>query len=116
MSWCGEVTQPDIIAEIADFFIRFDQVDWALAIGQFEGQLKLSLRAAGLGGRAGETLRMVVDGLGNAGGHDKRAGGMITLNSDPAPSIRFCGPCGVDCLRNSRSTSIVDDVYSMDAP
>ena len=57
VSWCGEVSQPDIIAEIADFFIRFDQVDWALAIGQFEGQLKLSLRAAGLGGRAGEVLR-----------------------------------------------------------
>ena len=82
VSWCGEVSQPDIIAEIADFFIRFDQVNWALAIGQFEGQLKLSLRAAGLGGRAGEVLRLVVDGLGNAGGHDKRAGGMIAL-ADP---------------------------------
>ncbi|MGC8644479.1 MAG: DHH family phosphoesterase [Isosphaeraceae bacterium] len=85
VSWCGEVSQPDIIAEIADFFIRFDQVDWALAIGQFEGQLKLSLRAAGLGARAGEILRTVVDGLGNAGGHDKRAGGMIRLaNTAPA--------------------------------
>ncbi len=29
VSWCGEVSQPDIIAEIADFFIRFDQVNWA---------------------------------------------------------------------------------------
>ena len=50
-SWCGAVTQPDIIAEIADFFIRFDQVDWALAAGVFEQQLKLSLRAGQLGGR-----------------------------------------------------------------
>ena len=84
VSWCGEVCQPDIIAEIADFFVRFDQVDWALAIGQFEGQLKLSLRSSGLGKRAGEILRMVVDDLGNAGGHDKRAGGMIRLaQTDP---------------------------------
>jgi nanoRNase/pAp phosphatase (c-di-AMP/oligoRNAs hydrolase) len=49
VTWCGNVTQPDIIAEIADFFIRFD------------------------------ILYDVVNGLGNAGGHDKRAGGAIIL-------------------------------------
>ena len=79
VTWCGNVTQPDIIAEIADFFIRFDQVDWSLAVGLFEGQMKLSLRADWLGGRAGEVLYDVVSGLGNAGGHDKRAGGAIIL-------------------------------------
>ncbi len=52
VSWCGTVTQPDIIAEIADFFIRFDQVNWSLAAGVFEVQLKLSLRAE-LAGRPG---------------------------------------------------------------
>ncbi len=78
-SWCGTVTQPDIIAEIADFFIRFDQVDWALAAGVFDGQMKLSLRAGRLGGRAGEILQAVVNGMGTAGGHDKRAGGAIQL-------------------------------------
>jgi nanoRNase/pAp phosphatase (c-di-AMP/oligoRNAs hydrolase) len=78
-SWCGTVTQPDIIAEIADFFIRFDQVDWALSAGVFDRQVKLSLRAGQLGGRAGEVLQAVVNGMGNAGGHDKRAGGAIAL-------------------------------------
>jgi nanoRNase/pAp phosphatase (c-di-AMP/oligoRNAs hydrolase) len=87
VSWCGAVSQPDIIAEIADFFIRFDQVDWALAIGEFEGQLKLSLRAGGLGGRAGEVLRLVVNGLGSAGGHDKRAGGAIALASPELSAV-----------------------------
>ncbi len=84
VSWCGLVTQPDIVAEIADFFIRFDQVNWSLAAGVFEGQMKLSLRAGQLGGRAGEILHAVVDGLGNAGGHDKRAGGAVVL-TDPSP-------------------------------
>ncbi len=84
VSWCGSVTQPDIVAEIADFFIRFDQVNWALAAGVFDGQMKLSLRAGQLGGRAGETLQAVVNGLGHAGGHDKRAGGAIAL-ADPCP-------------------------------
>jgi nanoRNase/pAp phosphatase (c-di-AMP/oligoRNAs hydrolase) len=79
VSWCGVVSQPDIIAEIAEFFVRFDQVNWSLATGVFDGQMKLSLRASQLGGRAGETLHAVVNGLGNAGGHDKRAGGAIPL-------------------------------------
>jgi nanoRNase/pAp phosphatase (c-di-AMP/oligoRNAs hydrolase) len=83
--YCGEVTQPDIIAELADFFVRFDQVNWALAVGQFEGMLKLSVRVSLLGAHAGEVLRDVLDGLGAAGGHDKRAGGAIHLN-DRSPA------------------------------
>ncbi len=79
VSWCGPVPQPDIIAELADFFIRFDKVNWALSIGLFENLLKLSIRAAYLGGHAGDVLRVVVDGSGTAGGHDKRAGGAILL-------------------------------------
>ena len=79
VSWCGVVTQPDIISEMADFFVRFDQVNWALAVGLFDNLLKLSVRVSLLGGRSGEVLREVVDGLGTAGGHDKRAGGAIPL-------------------------------------
>jgi nanoRNase/pAp phosphatase (c-di-AMP/oligoRNAs hydrolase) len=84
VSWCGVVPQPDIIAELADFFIRFDQVEWALSVGQFERMLKLSVRADHIGGHCGEVLRAVVDGLGTAGGHDRRAGGAISL-TDTSP-------------------------------
>jgi nanoRNase/pAp phosphatase (c-di-AMP/oligoRNAs hydrolase) len=79
VSWCGSVTQPDIIAEVADFFIRFDQVGWAMAIGLFGNLLKISVRVDQLGGHSGEVLRDVVEGFGSAGGHDKRAGGAIPL-------------------------------------
>ncbi len=79
VSWCGVVPQPDIIAELADFFIRFDRVNWALSIGLFGSTLKLSIRAAYLGRHSGEVLREVVEGSGTAGGHDKRAGGAIPL-------------------------------------
>jgi nanoRNase/pAp phosphatase (c-di-AMP/oligoRNAs hydrolase) len=85
VTWCGEVTQPDIIAEVADFFVRFDQVNWVLAAGLYESGLKLSLRAGVLGAQAGEVLRDVVDGMGNAGGHDKRAGGLVPL-PDASPA------------------------------
>lgn len=79
VTWCGTVTQPDIIAEVAEFFIRFEEVRWALAVGRFEGLLKLSLRASQLGEHSGEVLRDVVDSIGTAGGHDRRAGGAIPL-------------------------------------
>jgi nanoRNase/pAp phosphatase (c-di-AMP/oligoRNAs hydrolase) len=84
VSYCGVVPQPDIIAELADFFIRFDQVDWALAIGVAGDLLKMSLRSDHIGAHCGEVLREMVDGLGSAGGHDKRAGGAIPL-PDHAP-------------------------------
>jgi nanoRNase/pAp phosphatase (c-di-AMP/oligoRNAs hydrolase) len=87
VSWCGTVSQPDIIAEIADFFIRFEQVDWALAVGVFDGRMKLSLRAGTLGGRAGELLGAVVNGVGSAGGHDRRAGGSIDLANRDVESV-----------------------------
>jgi nanoRNase/pAp phosphatase (c-di-AMP/oligoRNAs hydrolase) len=79
VSWCGRVTQPDIVAEISDFFVRFDQVNWSLAVGLFDDVLKLSARVSRLGGHSGDVLRSVVEGLGTAGGHDKRAGGAIPL-------------------------------------
>jgi nanoRNase/pAp phosphatase (c-di-AMP/oligoRNAs hydrolase) len=87
VSWCGTVTQPDIIAELADFFIRFEQVSWSLCAGVFEDQLKLSLRAGGLGGKAGEVLYTVINGLGTAGGHDRRAGGAVALRDRRAETV-----------------------------
>ncbi|WZO97651.1 DHH family phosphoesterase [Isosphaeraceae bacterium EP7] len=79
VSWLGPVTQPDIVAEMADFFIRFDQVNWALTVGRFGDILKLSLRVDHLGAHSGDVLREVVAGIGTAGGHDKRAGGAVPL-------------------------------------
>ena len=87
VSWCGVVPQPDIIAELADFFIRFERVNWALSVGLFGDLLKLSIRVAHLGGHSGEILREVVEGLGTAGGHDKRAGGAIPLKDTSPESI-----------------------------
>ncbi len=80
LSFCDQVPQPDIIAELADFFIRFEKVNWSLSIGLFGDLLKLSIRTAHLGGHAGEVLREVIHGMGTAGGHDKRAGGAIKLD------------------------------------
>ncbi|HWE39458.1 MAG TPA: DHH family phosphoesterase [Isosphaeraceae bacterium] len=85
--WCGRVPQPDIVAELADFFIRFERVNFAMSVGLFDGLLKLSIRSGRIGDHCGELLRAVVDGLGTAGGHDRRAGGAIPVNDADGPAV-----------------------------
>lgn len=85
ISWVNELAQPELAAEVVDFLIRFEEVDWALCAGVYQNQLALSVRSAHAGVGAGEMLRHVVGKMGRAGGHDRRAGGTIQLTST-APS------------------------------
>lgn len=85
ISWVDDLPQPDHAAEIVDFMIRFEKVDWAVCGGIYQDKLILSVRAAIEDAHAGEILRQVVGKLGRAGGHDRRAGGCIWLPST-APS------------------------------
>lgn len=105
--WCGEVPQPDIIAELADFFIRLDQAHWVVAIGQFRDQLRLSARTDTLNAHSGEMLRAVVDGLGTAGGHDKRAGGAIPLSDR--------SPVAINALLRLLRQRLLDQLHLTDA-
>ena len=85
ISWVDDLPQPEQAAEVVDFMIRFDKVDWAVCGGVHNDQLILSVRSAIEDARAGDVLRQVVGRLGKAGGHDRRAGGSIRLTST-APS------------------------------
>jgi nanoRNase/pAp phosphatase (c-di-AMP/oligoRNAs hydrolase) len=85
ISWVNELPQPELAAEVVDFLIRFEEVDWAVCAGVWEDKLILSVRAAVEDAKAGEMLKEVVGNLGRAGGHDRRAGGTVYLPST-APS------------------------------
>ncbi|MBL8793628.1 MAG: DHH family phosphoesterase [Planctomycetia bacterium] len=85
ISWVNDLPQPEQAAEVADFLIRYEEVEWAFCAGVHEDRLILSMRTVKHQGRAGELLRQVVGKLGKAGGHHRRAGGMIELPST-APS------------------------------
>lgn len=87
ISWVNELPQPELAAEVVDFLIRFEEIDWAVCAGVYENQLVLSVRAAVEGAKAGEMLRHVVGKLGRAGGHDRRAGGNIPLASTSASAV-----------------------------
>jgi nanoRNase/pAp phosphatase (c-di-AMP/oligoRNAs hydrolase) len=85
ISWVDRLPQPEQAAEVVDFMIRFEEVDWAVCGGVCGDKLVLSVRAAIEGAAAGDLLRQVVGKLGRAGGHERRAGGCIRLAST-APS------------------------------
>lgn len=79
MSCIGEVRYPDMVAEVADFLLRLDQVEWAVAMGYFQSALYVSLRTTCRDVNAGELLQKVL-GSHHAGGHDQIAGGRIPVN------------------------------------
>jgi nanoRNase/pAp phosphatase (c-di-AMP/oligoRNAs hydrolase) len=78
ISVLGEIRYPDMVAEMADFLLRLDEVEWAAAIGKYEGYLYVSLRTTNREVNAGELLQGVL-GSEHAGGHDMIAGGRIPL-------------------------------------
>jgi nanoRNase/pAp phosphatase (c-di-AMP/oligoRNAs hydrolase) len=87
ISWVNELTQPELAAQIVDFLIRLEDVDWALCAGVYKDKLILSIRTSVRRGRAGEMLRQVVGKMGRAGGHDRRAGGCVNLPSTSASAV-----------------------------
>jgi nanoRNase/pAp phosphatase (c-di-AMP/oligoRNAs hydrolase) len=87
MAWAGDLAQPESAAEIADFLIRFEEVDWAFVCGVYNENMIMSARTVHAKGRAGEILQEVVNGMGKAGGHDRRAGGSILLESSSPSAL-----------------------------
>ena len=73
------VATPDIVAEIADFFLRLQGTEWSCCIGQYRNKLVISLRTTDPFAHAGHFIRRIVAGLGTAGGHGTMAGGQIPL-------------------------------------
>ena len=78
VSVLGEIRYPDMVAEMADFLLRLDEVEWAAAIGKYENYLYVSLRTTSRDVNAGDLLQRVL-GSEHAGGHDMIAGGRIAL-------------------------------------
>jgi len=79
VSILGVIRYPDLVAEMADFLLRLDQVEWAAAIGKYEDYLYVSLRTTHRDVNAGDLLQRVL-GSDHAGGHDMIAGGRLALN------------------------------------
>ena len=73
-----DVNTPETVAEMADFLLRMQGIDFVLGIGRHEESAVLSLRTTSQDVFAGDALRAVVDDLGTAGGHGMSAGAQVS--------------------------------------
>lgn len=73
----GTVTQPEIVAEIADLLLRLERINWAFCTSWQGDRLIFSLRSTQRGAHCGRLLRALVRRNGSAGGHDEMAAGYL---------------------------------------
>ncbi len=78
----GTVDSPDMIAEMADDFLRLKGILWTMCLGECEGTLHFSLRALLHGSIAGPVAAKLLQGMGSGGGHDRSAAGAMPLPED----------------------------------
>jgi nanoRNase/pAp phosphatase (c-di-AMP/oligoRNAs hydrolase) len=76
----GRIDNPDMVAEMADFLLRCEDLRWTMVTGIYEQTLHFSLRSTDRNARAGSLARKVVGVMGSAGGHGQIAGGQVPLN------------------------------------
>jgi len=98
----GEITTPEVVAEMADYLVRLEGIDVALSMGRLHGALIMSMRTTRNDLNAGEIMRKLVSGQGTAGGHGMTAGGRI----DPvSPS-----PVAFHCLEENLTQQLLADL------
>lgn len=78
-TFIGEVKEPDIIAEIADYFLRYEGLTWTVCVGRYEGTLYVSFRTNHRRAKAGDVANAIATGIGVAGGHGMTAGAQIPI-------------------------------------
>lgn len=76
----GDLDYPDLVAQLADLFLRVHGVDWVIAAGLYQDSLLLSVRADSPDAHAGDLVQGVVGDRGSAGGHGEMAGARIGLD------------------------------------
>jgi len=78
---------PDMPAEMADFFLRMEGVEIVLVYGRYKDTLHFSLRTSMNGIRLGGLALLMVEGIGTAGGHTRAAGGQIPFTEENLRAI-----------------------------
>lgn len=78
----GFVENPDLVAQLADFFLNYENIEWSMCTGRYKDNLHISLRCKQAECPAGEILREVVGDSSKAGGHGGIAGGQIEVGLD----------------------------------
>ncbi len=73
----GALSYPDLVAEVADLLLSFEDARFVLCCGRYGDKAYLSLRSEASEGRCGSLMRQLIDSQGAAGGHGTMAGGRL---------------------------------------
>lgn len=73
----GELSYPDLVAEVADLLLSLNGARYVLCGGRYGTRVFLSLRTDATEGGAGSLMRQLIDSQGAAGGHGTMAGGRL---------------------------------------
>lgn len=68
---------PNILGLISDLVLQVDCIDCCIVYCEMDGNYKLSVRSCLRDARANDIAMYITDGIGNGGGHKKKAGGYI---------------------------------------
>ena len=76
----GKVSVPDLVSQIAEFFLCYEKTDWILVTGRFNRRLHTSLRTKRKDCDSAKILRECFDKPEDAGGHGQIAGGSLRIH------------------------------------
>ena len=83
----GRISNPESVAEMADFFLRLEGCQWSFVGGAYEGVYHLSLRTEIGFQDAYPLMEAVLHGEGSFGGRGSVAGGQVPLENGDEPTI-----------------------------
>ncbi|HEY7089067.1 MAG TPA: DHH family phosphoesterase [Tepidisphaeraceae bacterium] len=86
-SFLDNITSLEQPAVIADFLLRFDQVQWALVTAVYDNRMVFSLRTSDPKRSAGKIARRLIRNIGEGGGHRTKAGGFARLENGTPTEI-----------------------------
>ena len=75
----GNITKPDELVVVADFFLTLSKVNWSIISGIYEKKLIIIIRNDGLRKGAGNTAKEAFSMYGSAGGHKTMARAELDL-------------------------------------
>lgn len=87
VSHLGFVENPDLVSQMAEFLLTYENVQWSFCTGRYRGRFYVSLRTSKPGTEAGEVLRAIFDNPKEAGGHGAIAGGSFKIAHDPSEEL-----------------------------
>lgn len=80
-AYLGQVDNPDILVNIADFFMRVYEIRWVAVAGQYRDQIVVIFRGDGIARDVGRYASQTFGDLGSAGGHKSMARAEIPFSA-----------------------------------